>query len=423
VKVLWFVNVPIPPIGAALPSPGDYLGSGWWISWLLAALRKREDIELHVAWGHEGRYHGIKQLDSRCTVEAFPLWHQSRAPLGGAVRPGLGGLYSLLIDRYPIGAHEIVERVAPDLIHVHGTEGPFAMVLEKTSVPSLISIQGSPGDWAVRYWGGAGPAAKIRNPRGFKNYLQFVLAGAREARMLTHARAIHGGTSWDRRFARRSAPDASFYHAVAAVGPDFFDVRRSVDPSPHREKVVMTAFSPQPYKGAELAISAVASLRRSGHAVRLVLAGWCPQKGWGREILRAARAAGSGAVEITGYLQPRALAERLATADIYVLPSYMENAPNTLLEAMCVGVPCIAARVGGVASMLRDGVEGLTFRRGDLRDLTDKVERVIVDTEFATKVGMAGAARVRSANEPASVAARTIDIYRSVIEDARRQVA
>jgi glycosyltransferase involved in cell wall biosynthesis len=423
VKALWFVNVPIPPIGAALPSPGDYLGSGWWISWLLTALRQRGDVDLHVAWGHEGSYHKVVQIDTHCTVEVFPLWHTSVAPVEGDVRPGLGGTFSLLTNRYPAGAHAIVDRVKPDLIHIHGTEGPYAMVLERLDVPSLVSIQGSPHDWAARYWGGADTAAKLRNPRGWRNQLQFVLAGQREARMLKHAKAIHGGTTWDRRFARRTAPQASFHHAVAAVGPDFFRVRQSVDAGADREKVVMTAFSPQPYKGGELVINAVASLRRSGHKVRLVLAGWCPPKGWGREVLRAANAAGPGAVEITGYLQPRALSERLAAADIYVLPSYMENAPNTLLEAMCVGVPCVAARVGGVASMLQDGVEGLIFRRGNLRDLTAKLERLLVDAEFSRRLGLAGAARVRTADEPMKVAARTIEIYGSVLDDACRRVA
>jgi glycosyltransferase involved in cell wall biosynthesis len=106
-----------------------------------------------------------------------------------------------------------------------------------------------------------------------------------------------------------------------------------------------------------------------------------------------------------------------------VLPSYIENAPNTLLEAMCVGVPCVAARVGGVASMLRDGVEGLIFRRGDLRDLTSKLERLLVDADLARRLGLAGAARVRSADEPAHVAARTMEIYRTVLHDACRRVA
>jgi glycosyltransferase involved in cell wall biosynthesis len=422
-RALWFVNVPIPPIGVALPSPRDYMGSGWWISWLAAALRRRGDIDLHIAWGHEGQYHNVVRLDPHCTAEVFPFWRASTAPTPGTVTPGLGGVFSLITKRFPTGAHAVVERVRPDLIHIHGTEGPYAMVLERIDIPSLVSIQGSPGDWAARYWGGADLAAKIRNPRGWKNRLQFVLAGGREARMLKHAKAIHGGTSWDRRFARRLAPHASFHHAVAAVGPDFFEARQSVDSGADREKVVLTAFSPQPYKGAELVINAVASLRRSGHRVRLVLAGWCPAKGWGAEILRAANAAGPRAVEITGYLQPAALAARLAAADVYVLPSYIENAPNTLLEAMCVGVPCVAARVGGVASMLQDGVEGLIFRRGDIRDLTSKLERLLVDAELARRLGLAGAARVRSADEPAKVAARTIEIYRAVLDDACRRVA
>jgi glycosyltransferase involved in cell wall biosynthesis len=421
VKVLWFVNVPIPPIGVALPSPREYVGSGWWIAWLFEALRRRGDVDLHIAWGHDGSYHNVVHIDSHTTVEAFPLWRASMPPAPGAVRPGMGGLFSLVSDSYPVGLDDVVRRVEPDIIHIHGTEGPYAMLLGRTDGPSLVSIQGSPGEWAKRYWGGTRAAVRLRNPRAMRSHILFVLAGRREARMLRNARAIHGGTSWDRRFARRLAPRASFHHAVAAVGPDFFAARRSVAARAGSEKVVLAAFSPQPYKGVELAVEAVASLRRSGHRVRLVLAGSCPRKGWGREILRAVEAAGSGAIELTGYLQPKALAARLAAADVFVLPSYMENAPNVLLEAMCVGVPCVAARVGGVASMLRDHVEGLMFRRGALNDLTGKVERLLVDTELSESLGDAAATRVRSSNEPDTVAARTVDIYRSIMESEGRR--
>jgi glycosyltransferase involved in cell wall biosynthesis len=73
--------------------------------------------------------------------------------------------------------------------------------------------------------------------------------------------------------------------------------------------------------------------------------------------------------------------------------------------------------------MLRDGVEGLIFRRGDLHDLTNKLERVLTDAEFARTLGLAGAARVRAADEPMKVAARTIEIYRTVLDDACRRVA
>jgi glycosyltransferase involved in cell wall biosynthesis len=414
-KVLWFVNVPIPPIGVALPTPGEYVGSGWWISWLFDALRRRDDLDLHIAWGHEGSYHNVVHIDSHTAAEAFPLWRASKPSTPGTVRPGMGGLVSLLSNRYPAGLDDVVRRVRPDIIHIHGTEGPYAMLLGRTDIPSLVSIQGSPGDWAKRYWGGSSTVTKLRNPRAARSHLLFVLAGRREARMMANARAIHGGTSWDRRFARRLAPGVPFHHGTAAVGPAFFAARRSVAARADREKVVLTAFSPQPYKGVELAVKAVASLRRTGQRVRLVLAGSCPRKAWGREILRAVDTAGCGAIEVTGYLQPKKLAERLAAADVFVLPSYMENAPNVLLEAMCVGVPCVAARVGGVASMLRDRVEGLLFRRGDLDDLKNKVERLLVDAEFSERLGHAAAVRVRSTSAPDTVASRTVDIYRSVM--------
>jgi glycosyltransferase involved in cell wall biosynthesis len=88
---------------------------------------------------------------------------------------------------------------------------------------------------------------------------------------------------------------------------------------------------------------------------------------------------------------------------------------------MCVGVPCVAARVGGVASMLRDRVEGLMFRRGDLDDLKDNVEHLLVDPEYSESLGRAAALRVRLISEPDMVAARTVEIYRSVIDSEGRR--
>ena len=48
-------------------------------------------------------------------------------------------------------------------------------------------------------------------------------------------------------------------------------------------------------------------------------------------------------------------------ADVFLLPSQSENSPNSLGEAMLLGLPCVASNAGGIPDMLADGQEGLLY--------------------------------------------------------------
>jgi glycosyltransferase involved in cell wall biosynthesis len=424
VKVLWFVNVPFPPVDQALPPGRPFAGSGWWMSALLNGIRQRGNINIHVAWGHDGEHHSIVHLDRSTTVEAFPFWHRSAPPRSGRAGNSRAEALHLFAARYPVGVDGVIERVAPHVIHVHGTEGPTGLLLRRWQVPTVVSIQGSPAAVATRYWGSHGIWTRIRHPRGVMNRMLLAARGRREAEILGAAASVAGRTHWDERLCRTHAPQAVYHRAFECIRSEFLSVRHTA-PSNRQEQDVVVVSSAQPYKGVDLAISAIVRLRAAGRRVRLVVIGGCPAKGWGSEIQRAASIAGSAAVEMTGYLPALEIAQRLANADAFVLPSHVENSSNSLLEAMAVGVPCVASRVGGLPSMLRDGTEGLLFRRGDVDALVQRLDRLLADSDLASRLGRAAAERARATCKPEDITRSTVRMYEDLagVDSGARQMA
>jgi glycosyltransferase involved in cell wall biosynthesis len=80
-------------------------------------------------------------------------------------------------------------------------------------------------------------------------------------------------------------------------------------------------------------------------------------------------------------------------ADVVCLTSRHEALPMVVLEAMAVGRPVVATRVGGVADVVQDGRTGLLFAVGDTDGLAAHLSTLASDRELAAAMGEAGRAR------------------------------
>jgi len=66
-----------------------------------------------------------------------------------------------------------------------------------------------------------------------------------------------------------------------------------------------------------------------------------------------------------GYLNSGDLIDKLLNSDIFVHPSHIDNSPNSVCEAMLLGMPVIAGNVGGVPSIIEHGFNGLLYNSYD----------------------------------------------------------
>jgi glycosyltransferase involved in cell wall biosynthesis len=95
-------------------------------------------------------------------------------------------------------------------------------------------------------------------------------------------------------------------------------------------------------------------------------------------------------VRFEGWLEPQAVAERLARSDVYVLPSHHEGMPLAMLEAMSAGLAVVTTAVGAIPEILTDGKTALLVPPKNLQALHDALYRVITDWALRESLGAAG---------------------------------
>jgi glycosyltransferase involved in cell wall biosynthesis len=95
-----------------------------------------------------------------------------------------------------------------------------------------------------------------------------------------------------------------------------------------------------------------------------------------------------------GWQSQSALPEVIREADILVFPTVAEEAlGRTAVEAMGAGRPVVASRIGGLQFTVVDGSTGLLFEPGDVKDLSQKLNRLLDDHELRERMGRAGRER------------------------------
>lgn len=149
--------------------------------------------------------------------------------------------------------------------------------------------------------------------------------------------------------------------------------------------------------GVDTLIRAIYRLREQKPNVRLLVVGDGPIRA-GLEKLNAELQAGTpgqgSPVTFAGARQN--IPRLLGAMDVFVLPSLNEALPIVLLEAMAVGLPVVATRVGGVPEIVHDGTTGLLVPPGDEDALTATLNRLAEDPPLRDKIAEAGREQVRN---------------------------
>lgn len=108
----------------------------------------------------------------------------------------------------------------------------------------------------------------------------------------------------------------------------------------------------------------------------------------------------------------------LSRANCLVVPSFQENAPLTIAEAMAAGVPVVAAKVGGIPGMVKDGETGLLVNPHNIRSIAEAVQKILSDEPLARSMGLRGREAAEKRFRASVVCEKTLPAYREMLAES-----
>ncbi len=333
---------------------------------------------------------------------------------------------------------ELVERVQPDVVHIIGTEKEFDLKLLEAAgaEKTVVSITGMVGYIARHFL--AGIDEKNFRVRSIGDILRrtggpiegkkrFARWGVYEKQLIQKAKYVMGRTTWDYACVKQLNPEIDYTYCGEILNPLYFDHQWQLDQAkPHR---IFVSQGNYPLKGIHILLEAFPAILKRYPDAEIYVAGndimTCDtvikrikQTTYAQYLNRLLKKLQipKEKVKYTGPLAANEMLEQYLQCHVSVMPSAIENSPNSLGEAMLLGVPCVASCVGGMQDMLRDRTDGYLYPFDEAYMLAYYVCDIFEREDLARTFSENAREMARKRFDVEQVKETTLSVYRKIVQ-------
>lgn len=417
--ILWFTNS---PCGSVRRTGGKNTMGGWLIS-LEDEIKKHKDMDLHVCFFSSSE---DATFDFEGVTYHPVLIKSSRNPI---VKIYKRGIKLEKLDNYLLPKLlDVVKAVHPDLIHIHGTEERFGLIADYvTDIPIVFSIQGLIAPYLEKYFSGMPRdmvgkyepfSHRLRNISYRNDLKSFEYRAKREIHYLSEAKYIFGRTFWDRDITALLNVNRQYFVVNEILRSPFYDKVWNKSSFSKTLKIVST-ISGGIYKGYETLLRTALLLKEHSNVnFEWIVAGYDEHNKWERIARKITGIKPESCnVKLMGRIGADELSDILVSSDIYCHVSHIENSPNSVCEAMAVGMPVIASYSGGTASLLQHEVDGVLVQDGDPYVLAGAIVEMYSDFAKAKTYGISARRKALVRHSPENVYLELLQGYENILRD------
>ena len=299
---------------------------------------------------------------------------------------------------------QAIDDFRPQFIHIHGTEHSLARAVceaNKQELPIVANIQGLGGGILPFTDGGLSLWSKFANITLLDFYRGTFMISAKskmakraknEREVIERLTDIIGRTQWDYDHAITMNPNIR-YHFMNETLRDSFYEKPIWSYENCKKHTIFVSNSGVPLKGAHQVLKALPIIIQKYPDVKVCFCGSSVMSNDWKSIIRfqgyhvylrrlVKKLNLQEHVHFLGVLNEKQMKQAFLDANVYVLPSAIENSPNSLCEAQILGVPTIAAYVGGVPTLVEESRTGYMYRYEEIEMLAQTVIRLFGQTDF-----------------------------------------
>lgn len=372
--------------------------AGSWVEGAISQLKQIDDINISLCFPSANKEIIKGEVDNISYYSFFIKTNKL-----GLTNPCT--MHSLTDEHFK----EIIKDASPDVLHVFGTEFAYLYQAVKAfNKPShtLVHIQGLTSEYAKSFYANVSPgflhiptvSSVLRGTiSGQKKQME--RRGEIEKKLLNSVSNVAGRTDWDYACTKMINRNLHYYHCGETLRSEFYSENLRWKYSSCKKHSIFVSQATYPIKGVHLLLEAMSILKKEYPDVELIVGGNNPIKDnsvkgllmlspyglYLRKLLKKYDL--SDNVHFVGSLSGSEMIEKFLSANVYVQPSSIENSPNSLGEAMILGMPCVCSFVGGVSSMLQDRKEGYLYPYESVATLAFYISKVFSAGEQAELLG------------------------------------
>ncbi len=418
-NISWFTNIALPEASLLMNEKPTPFG-GWFVS-ASACLVDEDSIELSIAFPKNGLRTVQILKGEKINYYAFPLVSEKY-------------ISSNKKNSY---LHEILDTIKPDIVHIFGTEYANTLaivnVCQKKNINTIISIQGLVSICARHYI--AGLPANIQNRFTIRDFIKqdnlnqqqkkFIKRGEFEIEALQKVKHIIGRTTWDRACTYQINPDAKYHFCNETLRDEFY--KYSWDINNCEKHSIFVSQGSCPIKGLHFMLEAMPLILKRFPDAKLYVGGHNIIKtdtlkdklkisSYGKYIKENINKNNlQNKVIFTGILDEKQMCKRYLKSNLFVCPSSIENSPNSLGEAMILGVPCIASYVGGVMDRIQHDLDGFLYQTDAPYMLAYYVCEIFTNDDLALQFSKKTRKHALKTHDRETNTKRLIQIYRKIL--------
>ncbi len=360
-KVLWLTNVPLSKVKSQISS--NTIQTGGWLDGISGELLKQNDIEFVSLFPYNVNQELYGQVDNIKFI-AFPSVSKDKDK---------AQLFKQLINDFK-----------PDVIHIFGTEFKHTLIMMKVCEElgvidkTIINIQGLCSKISEIYY--LGLPQKVVNGFTFRDFIKwdnirlqkkkFNQKGKNEIEALKLAKNVIGRTDWDKACTTQINPYIHYYFCNETLRDSFYKDEWSYE-NCEKHSIFVSQCS-YPIKGFHKLLKAMPLILQQYPDAKIYTTGKdlinisfkdkLKQNGYHKYLRQQIKKHNLGkCIEFLGMLNEEKMKKAYLNANCFVSCSSIENSPNSVGEAMLLGVPIISSDVGGVKNLLTHNEEGYIY--------------------------------------------------------------